>query len=1356
MKPNSSEVMNNYRNTLQRCERLAHVREMFISTPQAVAQTPQARFGALSMVTVDDVLAMMRWMVSTTSQLRPFQKYFTACQWIPQLYVDDLTRATRENIAEGYSYSHQLGKIRRKSSTKPAFLTELPTSANASRLSSAVPMRHDASGPIAWGPLSKIPLEIETLGETVDDVKHLLRYLVDWYSIPVRTEIDDISSTGEYGDLLVIINDQFTAILNKQAQEKKFVTIDSLEEVTNLNSTSSTFLVAATWQEHAHFKPNLDPDYESLMTDLKGMPIDEMLNFQSSFLKDTDSNFIKETYKSYFKQKNETFPAARVMSNQTDENTLKFWRKIHDNSKFGSSEDKVENKKKELREFDENSKNIEQFGPKPPSRDTKSMQRSAGELLHVEDDEADPGILCISLLKHLKIRENQRSILSVLNYFRSMERTLTIESCGLTSEDQPPILKPNDEVYKPPPILRANVSTPKQAALALGLEASALGLGRPHYIYNTPKDFVISEVEFMEVDDIANHSNFYTFQEGRTHVIDEKGFFIMYDVALEDFKELEKDLLRLATRYIKKWYQQQSSDVKSRKAPNRMSLLYDFWTLETEFQDLKRELFDLYYEAYLNAFNRDVRLRLVQILIDLQHRRPRFSRHDGPSPTSFIQTYRLECEILRKQITWIRDLLKNVIQSCRDKIAKIPIDQCKPEERTGLPFSIELKQPVTVHLPKTAVSSVDMLEFHQTMSHVAQFLPSIIDFISCEFQRAAKVDEDSLKTLRLELFAIECLAKEWRDRDHHGETLSNRIQTDVIFEALADDPCYLSELSKAKLASLDSEMIGLPRNDQSDKIFSSLCRVLGIASNRHRLILQIYESEVLNRCYKLFSKKLNFEPFHLTMHCHPIENAVKRENASFVVEVPAPDCSDEDFRASGMNKLVASAMSMAVQEMDENQIPKFSFRQPSGLKALLNDADFRKLQTTLTCQIAHKNLMTSAVLLMYYAHDQLPVPRGNIELSDDSASKSKSSSENDNFLTRKESSAQSSGPVVYKNPDFLPESFVSIQLEKMTKRMYAHNWFVDTKIQMGFAAKNPVEFEKLVANTIVEYSHLITARASLLSLKAQLIAYYTNILQVLQDFPSVRQNFFQMGYFKEVKKKDELLKEYMAMDALTMKTRPRTVFSSDGQAFMNLWFIPFPTEILQAFTSLPDNEAVPIFHNWLRIISCLHDMLLIFVALAKLGIRSSKSEMVAAALKTCSAEWGGAEGIGAELFEIQSQLNNLGDQTNAEQVASFMELRRKVLYLHLEVVTRHQMRDALMPKYPDHFKNLLSGIYHNLPLLVGTYQNSMPTVFQSGLDLPEPLECREALAKRIYPYRVLLNHNGPFTTGNFTTLIIPP
>ena len=62
----------------------------------------------------------------------------------------------------------------------------------------------------------------------------------------------------------------------------------------------------------------------------------------------------------------------------------------------------------------------------------------------------------------------------------------------------------------------------------------------------------MNEAEFMEFSDIENHEDFYSYEEGRIHVQDQRGYYVMYSAALDDLATLEQDLLLISTHYIEK------------------------------------------------------------------------------------------------------------------------------------------------------------------------------------------------------------------------------------------------------------------------------------------------------------------------------------------------------------------------------------------------------------------------------------------------------------------------------------------------------------------------------------------------------------------------------------------------------------------------------------------------------------------------------------------------------------------------------------------------------------------------------------------------------------------------------------
>lgn len=59
----------------------------------------------------------------------------------------------------------------------------------------------------------------------------------------------------------------------------------------------------------------------------------------------------------------------------------------------------------------------------------------------------------------------------------------------------------------------------------------------------------IAETEFMEFADIENHDDFYSVDEGRVHVQDQRGYYIMYEKALQDLKYVSYLICRLYIFY---------------------------------------------------------------------------------------------------------------------------------------------------------------------------------------------------------------------------------------------------------------------------------------------------------------------------------------------------------------------------------------------------------------------------------------------------------------------------------------------------------------------------------------------------------------------------------------------------------------------------------------------------------------------------------------------------------------------------------------------------------------------------------------------------------------------------------------
>ncbi len=66
------------------------------------------------------------------------------------------------------------------------------------------------------------------------------------------------------------------------------------------------------------------------------------------------------------------------------------------------------------------------------------------------------------------------------------------------------------------------------------------------------------------------------------------------------------------------------------------------------------------------------------------------------------------------------------------------------------------------------------------------------------------------------------------------------------------------------------------------------------------------------------------------------------------------------------------------------------------------------------------------------------------------------------------------------------------------------NEFVQKKQSHGSVMRNPDELEKLKRKLLSDFCLRFQLRVSSCSMRAQLLAYYTSILNILEAFPSLR------------------------------------------------------------------------------------------------------------------------------------------------------------------------------------------------------------------------------------------------------------
>jgi hypothetical protein len=344
------------------------------------------------------------------------------------------------------------------------------------------------------------------------------------------------------------------------------------------------------------------------------------------------------------------------------------------------------------------------------------------------------------------------------------------------------------------------------------------------------------------------------------------------------------------------------------------------------------------------------------------------------------------------------------------------------------------------------------------------------------------------------------------------------------------------------------------------------------------------------------------------------------------------------------------------------------------------------------------------------------------------------------------------------------------------------NNYLKQKETRGLILTNPNEMEKLKRKIMNEFITRFSKRAFQYSLRAQLITLYYSISKILESFPNTREKHFVFGdpyekrqatTLKETNSKplDEFADELIE-DPRVFKKRPRKLLSDDGKKVLNIWFIPHYLELLILYKKQADDVCYKALKDSVRIVGALNDIMNLIYANACLSTATTGSQL---RRKTDFSTWENSGGIESELNEIQHELNSLDDPCDPEQVAKLLEAKRSTQLLQYDCAIRHSVREVFLSNgnvnaYKVRLlkwllvkgtknccvfccQSVTENMYFALRNLsdypLGSYENVY-------LDIPEPLEARDALSKQMFPWHVSLSRNGPFPTQYWQWYLIEP
>ncbi|XP_067312201.1 uncharacterized protein si:ch73-242m19.1 [Pseudorasbora parva] len=1163
---------------------------------------------------------------------------------------------------------------------------------NDDQMSNAVDLTSPAYFSGVFVSMSEVPLH----STNIEDFKAQLDFLLSHYNI--QFDMSNIKTAGDEMELFSLVSYLFQSVFKNQEEMKTFLQYDSTEAADRKigrKSLNTALRKESNWIPHIQIKPKRNPWQQKQIAKLKELrSMDELLQMHSKFLEESDLQEVTDALKQYsaslYQPENPTNPPS--ISTATLKETSDIWRRIYYMPQVATGQTSHLSKYADQKRSEKKNKGSDFLFEKD-----EDAVEGAKELITVRG-----AYESLIYLRHLRIRELKRTCLSMLNYLRSVERTLVMDGAGLE-------LVGGD-------LVRSMEETGWMNA-AKTHDGSTGALGSNHFIYNSPVDHKVHCAEFMEFPEVENLQDYYSTDGSCIHTQDQRGLYIIYDVALVDLQELEQHLLLTASHFIQRSKGSHASDGSegellslARMDVDRLAVLLDIWTCETEFLEHKIQLLNCYLEAYQHVTDPEEQFSLAQVITDVMHRRPQIDFTAG----YFVQAYRDTIVCLHSHQQLIKLVLNNQIDEQRQYLVRIwreGQNGCRSEY--GLPPNYIPKHLVSVGGSSPSLKSVYFLEIHPSLC-VASRLYEGLEWACTELFELHRAKTPSQR-VKLEQRFLKAALSHWHMLATPGATYSSQIRRDLFSGGFMEDPVLVRELGLSVVRSAE-EQEKKSGKDRQLFMLKTFCTLLELITLRHRIIESASETEHLAQLYKSLSRVMGFDDVHLYMRPVQFEFALRKEIPK---QLPVFITALQDDKPKA-DRFVPNSLPLCVQELDESHIGKFSFQSNETVLQLMNQSSLENLQVVLVCQVVQKNALIGALkqTSLCYKTEKLD-----------------QSSDTDLPLQQERSTSSETRRRALATRNRLAGAFVSIQLEKVGVRDEMLNAFIKKKEQMSALKLNSEEVAKIKRKLILEFCHKFNMRMSVSCVRGQVVALCHSLTSLLHEVPHIRDNHFVMGTPNETRS-DLQSEDGLCPDPRTFQPRPRRLLSADGKTLVNLWFIPHYTEVLLMFRALEEKECHQALQNTLQIISALHDVVYYLVSFARLG--NPNTSFSPDSSQRLTADWGGLESIGAELWDVQRQIDSLREPRSSENVGRLLQLHRDVLFLRFDTAVRYMIREAFLSSGNlSAYQSVSENMSHALPIMSDSMLRGT-----SFLPVPQPLEPSCLQAQKLYPWRSFLATHG--------------
>ena len=179
---------------------------------------------------------------------------------------------------------------------------------------------------------------------------------------------------------------------------------------------------------------------------------------------------------------------------------------------------------------------------------------------------------------------------------------------------------------------------------------------------------------------------------------------------------------------------------------------------------------------------------------------------------------------------------------------------------------------------------------------------------------------------------MDTLYEEYECLDIPGASFSPQVQKDLFNGVVVEDPLLMHDLGQSLLKDLDETLKNKTRKEQIELTITTMSRVVEMVTLRHRLLSAAIETEFLSKIYTKMASEMGFENFHLFMRYIQFDFAKLNNDAGKLPPLYVNDLSMED---SKIDKFAPINLCLAIQEIEEAQIGRFSFKSKEYLQQVI-------------------------------------------------------------------------------------------------------------------------------------------------------------------------------------------------------------------------------------------------------------------------------------------------------------------------------------------------------------------------------------------------------------------------------------